>query len=34
LENARVQEDFAPLYVSISKQVGPCAYRVAPPSEL
>jgi predicted dinucleotide-binding enzyme len=34
LENARVQEDFAPLYVSISKQVGPCAYRVAPPAEL
>jgi predicted dinucleotide-binding enzyme len=34
LENARVQEDFLPLYVSISKRVGPCVYRVAPPAEL
>jgi 8-hydroxy-5-deazaflavin:NADPH oxidoreductase len=34
LENARVQEDFLPLYVSISKQVGPCVYRMAPPAEL
>lgn len=34
LENARVQEDFAPLFGAISKQVGPAVYRVAPPGDI
>jgi predicted dinucleotide-binding enzyme len=34
LENARAQEDFLPIFVAISRQVGPCVYRVAPPAEI
>jgi predicted dinucleotide-binding enzyme len=34
LENARAQEDFLPLMIGISNQVGPCFYRFAPPAEL
>jgi predicted dinucleotide-binding enzyme len=34
LENARAQEDFLPVFFSISQQVGPCVYRMAPPAEL
>jgi 8-hydroxy-5-deazaflavin:NADPH oxidoreductase len=34
LENARAQEDFLPVFVGISKQVGPFVYRMAPPPEI
>ena len=34
LENARAQEDFLPIFIGISRQVGPCVYRFAPPAEL
>jgi predicted dinucleotide-binding enzyme len=34
LENARAQEDFLPVFFGISKETGPCVYRMAPPAEL
>jgi predicted dinucleotide-binding enzyme len=34
LENARAQEDFLPVFVGISKEIGPCVYRMAPPADL
>jgi 8-hydroxy-5-deazaflavin:NADPH oxidoreductase len=34
LENARAQEDFLPVFFGISKETGPCVYRMASPAEL
>jgi predicted dinucleotide-binding enzyme len=34
LENARAQEDFVAIYVSIANEIGPFVYRMAPPAEL
>jgi predicted dinucleotide-binding enzyme len=34
LEHARAQEDFLPVFFGISKETGPCVYRMAPPGEL
>ena len=34
LENARAQEDFLRIFFEVSKQVGPCVYRMAPPAEI